>query len=208
MRTYPGLVHANGNLLCSVDWETTGRRPGYHEIIQVAVVPLDNDLRPLAGVRPFYQNIRPQYPERAQRIAMKTNGLSLELLMQHAPDAGKVADLLREWFEGLDLPQSKNLLPMAHNWAFESAFATDWLGEDEMSALFHAHVRDSMALAVAVNDVCAFHGERIPFPSVSLQSLCKRLGIENLTPHDALSDAIAGAGVYRSLIQKLTDLSV
>jgi DNA polymerase III epsilon subunit-like protein len=208
MRTYPGLVHANGNLLCSVDWETTGRRPGYHEIIQVAFVPLDSEFRPLAGVRPFYQNIKPQFPERAQKMAMKINGLSLEQLMQHAPDAGKVADLLREWFEDLDLPVSKCLMPLAHNWSFESAFATAWLGEDEMSAIFHAHFRDSQALATHVNDVCAFHGERIPFPSVSLHALCKYLGVENLTPHDALSDAIAGAGVYRSLIQMLIDLSV
>lgn len=208
MRTYPGLVHANGNLLCSVACETTGRRPGYHEIVQVAIVPLDNDFRPLAGVRPFYQNVQPQHPERAQRIAMKANGLSLELLVQHAPDAGKVADLLHEWFEALDLPQTKCLMPMAHDWAVKSAFATAWLGEKEMSALFHTDARDSMRVAVAVNDVCAFHGERIPFPSVSLHSLCKRLGVENLTPHDALSDAIAGAGVYRSLIQRLTEISV
>ena len=27
---YSGLVHINGNLLASVDLETTGRRPGYH----------------------------------------------------------------------------------------------------------------------------------------------------------------------------------
>jgi DNA polymerase III epsilon subunit-like protein len=58
-KTYGGLVHLNGNLLASVDLETTGKRAGYHEPIQIAVVPLNSDLRPLDGVRPFYSTIKP-----------------------------------------------------------------------------------------------------------------------------------------------------
>ena len=61
---YPGLVHLNGCLMAAVDLETTGTRPGYHEIIQIAVVPLDSDFRPLADVRPFYTLVKPEYPER------------------------------------------------------------------------------------------------------------------------------------------------
>ena len=40
------IQHLNGNLLCSVDTETTGLRAGYHELIQLGVVPLDGDLKP------------------------------------------------------------------------------------------------------------------------------------------------------------------
>ena len=61
---YPGLVHLNGCLMAAVDLETTGTRPGYHEIIQIAVVPLDSDFKPLADVRPFYTLVKPNHPER------------------------------------------------------------------------------------------------------------------------------------------------
>lgn len=199
-RIYSGLVHLNGNLLVSVDLETTGRRPGYHEIIQIAVVPLDSDLRPLEGVRPFYQNLKPFFPERAEKRAGYVHGISLESLMLHAPHPDKVADLLREWWERLDLPAGKTLVPLAHNWAFESAFLTAWLGLEEKQALFHGHARDAMLLALTTNDRAAFLGEKTPFNSVSLVSLCRKLGVFNPTPHDALCDAIAEAEVYRSLV--------
>jgi hypothetical protein len=54
VKVYPGLVHLNGHLLAAIDLETTGTRPGYHEIIQIACVPLDSDIKPLAGATPFY----------------------------------------------------------------------------------------------------------------------------------------------------------
>ncbi|MBN2022375.1 MAG: hypothetical protein JW809_06230 [Pirellulales bacterium] len=46
-----GLVHLNGNLLASIDLETTGLQAGHHEPIQIAVVPLNSGIRPLEGAR-------------------------------------------------------------------------------------------------------------------------------------------------------------
>ena len=51
---YSALPHLNGNLLASVDVETTGRRAGWHEIVQIGIRPLNADIRPLEGVTPFY----------------------------------------------------------------------------------------------------------------------------------------------------------
>ena len=45
VKVYSGLVHLNGNLMAAVDLETTGTQPGYHEIIQIAVVPLDSEFQ-------------------------------------------------------------------------------------------------------------------------------------------------------------------
>ncbi len=199
-KTYSGLVHLNGHLLASVDVETTGRRPGYHEIIQIAVVPLNSDLRPLDGVRPFYHNVKPIFPERAETRASYVHGIKIEELILHAPEPGKVADLLREWWEKLDLPAGKTLVPLAHNWAFESSFLTAWLGIDEKGTLFHSHARDAMLLALTMNDRAAFAGEKAPFNGVGLESLCRKFNVANPSPHDALCDALAEAEVYRSLI--------
>lgn len=200
MKTYPGLVHLNGNLLASVDLETTGRRPGYHEPVEIAIVPLDSDIRPLEGVRPFYTTIRPEHPERADSGAMAVHKLSMSDLLTHAPSSGRVVDMLVEWWQRLDLPISKNLVPLAHNWAFEAGFLKAWLGVDMVDELFHPHARDAMLYALALNDRAAFQGEPVPFSRVGLQALCRKYNVNNPNPHDALCDAIAEAQVYRSML--------
>ncbi len=195
-----GLVHINGALLASIDFETTGLRAGYHEIIQIAIVPLNADLRPSPDLRPFYHNIAPEFPERADARSGKVHGLDLDWMMANAPSKDRVADLLVDWNENLDLPVNRSIIPLAHNWAFESAHGKAWLGDELFSHLFHSHARDGMLLAVSMNDRAAFLGLPVPFPYVGLNALCDQFGIVNEKAHDALSDARAEAEVYRSLL--------
>jgi DNA polymerase III epsilon subunit-like protein len=200
-KTYPGLLHLNGNLLCSVDLETTGRQPGWHEICQIACVPLGPDLKPSPTLHPFYTEIKPNFPERAEKQAMCKHGIPMERLLLDAPEQDKVKDLFVEWFESLDLPFKRSLVPMAHNWAFESSWLKEWLGITLFDELWFSHARDGMLLAIAINDKAAMKGEALPFNRVGLGSLCNKFNIVNINAHDALSDAIAEAEVYRALLQ-------
>ena len=201
MQTYPGLLHLNGNLLVSVDLETTGRQPGYHEIIQIACVPLGPDLKPSPRLAPFYTEIKPDFPERVEPQAMFKHHISLEQLLLHSPSQDKVRDLFVEWFERLDLPFKKSLVPMAHNWAFEASFLKAWMGIPLFEEMWFSLARDGMLLAIAINDKAAFRGETIPFSKVGLGSLCNKFNIVNANAHDALADALAEAEVYRALLQ-------
>lgn len=187
--------------MAAIDFETTGRRPGYSEIIQIAILPLDADFRPLDSVRPFYINIKPAHPERAERGAFNVHGLDIDMLLLHAPEQDRAVDLLYEWFNRLDLPQNKVIVPLAHNWAFESAFLKGWLGPDMVDQMFHSHARDSMLLAIALNDRAYTLGEKLPFSRVSLPALCAQLGVTNDNAHDALADCKATAEVYRRLLR-------
>lgn len=195
------MPHLNGNVLAAIDFETTGTKPGYHEPIQIAVVPLNSDVRPLEGVRPFYTNIRPLHPERAERLASLRHGLDVEELALTALHPDRVADLLIEWWEDLELPFQKSLVPLAHNWAFENSFLKAWLGPELTDRLFFSHARDAMTYALSLNDKSFVAGEKAPFNQVSLGSLCNRFGVVNERPHDALSDCLAEAEVYRHLLR-------
>lgn len=201
IQTYSGLVHLNGNLLCSVDFETTGRAAGYHEPIQIAVVPLDSNLCPIDGLSPFYTTIMPLHPERAEKQAGYVHGIPLSELLVDSPTPDKVQDMLIEWYERLELPFGKTIVPLAHNWAFESKFLQAWLGVDLADRLFHSHARDAMLYAVSLNDRAAFLGLSPPFNSVGLESLCRKFKIINQQSHDALCDALAEAEVYKALLQ-------
>jgi len=195
-----GLVTLNGNMLVAVDVETTGRLSGYHEIIQIAVVPLSSELTPLPNVQPFYMNIAPSFPHRAEKNAQSIHGLDLETLQAECPDSWKAADLFDEWFTRLSLPFSRQLVPLAHNWAFERGFLAHWLGLESLGQFFHPHPRDSMLLAISINDAAAFHGLPIPFNYVGLGAMCKKFGIEIGQAHDALADALAEAKLYKALL--------
>ena len=198
---YPGLVHLNGCLMAAVDLETTGTRPGWHEIVQIAVVPLDSDFKPLAAVRPFYTLVKPEHPERESEAAKQKHKIPMSELLLHAPEATRVADWLFDWFLALKLPFKKCLVPLAHNWAFESSFLKAWLGVEQTDLIFHSHARDGMLYAIALNDKAAFAGEPVPFPRVGLGPMCAKLGIVNTNPHDALADCLAEAEVYHTLLR-------
>jgi DNA polymerase III epsilon subunit-like protein len=187
--------------MAAIDFETTGLIAGWHEIIQIAVVPLDADLRPNKDIRPFYQNLAPKFPERQELGGAGTiHGLDLNNLILNAPSSEKVADLLVDWWERLDLPAQKCLVPLAHNWAFESSFGKAWLGDALFNEMFHSHARDGMLLAGSLNDRAAFAGEPVPYALVGLISLAEHFGIVHDNPHDALNDCVAEAEVYRSLL--------
>jgi DNA polymerase III epsilon subunit-like protein len=199
MKTYSSLVSCNGNLLSAIDLETTGVQPGYHEIVQIAIVPLNSDIRPNNDLPIFYTNMRPNYPERAARAAIAKHGINIESLMLEAPPPEKVEDMLVDWFNHLDLPFGRLIVPLAHNWAFESAFLKAWLGVDMTDKIFSGLARDSMLTAIHLNDRAAFAGEPEPFNRVSLFAVTKKFGIVNTHAHDALADCYAGAEAYRCM---------
>lgn len=197
------LLNLNGDMMAAVDVETTGRLAGWHEIIQIAVLPLDSELEPSKIYKPFYIHLCPKEPERAEKGALKVNGLDLDWLLVNGLDADLAADRFVEWFQALDLPFGKRLCPLAHNWAFERGFLTAWLGIDMHDSIWHPHSRDSQRAATLLNDAAAYHGKQIPFGSVSQRSLCKKFSITNANEHDALADCIACAKLYRAFVRGL-----
>jgi DNA polymerase III epsilon subunit-like protein len=193
------MITFNYNVLAAYDVETTGETPGYHEIVQCAIVPLDRNLDPM-DVSPFNMMMRPDHPERAVKDAMRCHGISMERLMIH-PDKAQVADCLHEWFRSLKLPFDKRLISLTQNGLFDVPFMKAWLGERSYHDYFCFNGRDTMQYALSLNDTAAWKNQPIPFNGVGLKPLAKRLGVVLDNHHDALADALACARVYREMLR-------
>jgi len=187
------------NILAALDVETTGLQAGYHDLVQVAIVPLDDNLDPM-DVSPFYMDIKPNHPERADPEAMKVNGLDMEYLLTCPTDI-QVAQCLDEWFRGLNLPMYKKMIYLTQNAPFDIAYMKEWLGISGFEKYFHRRGRDTMFYALGKNDEAAWKNQPIPFKYVGLNHLADALGVQLDNHHDALADCVATAKVYRELLR-------
>lgn len=201
-KLYSTMTHTRGHVFAAVDLETTGLEPGYHEIIEIAVVPLNSNLEIMTEARGFCTIMRPFHPERADAHAADTH--CIEEALDHGLHPDKVADLLVDWFDSLKLPGNLNLIPLAHNWSsFESPFLDAWLGREMKKHVFHWLPRDTMLLANSINDRAALNAESPPFQNVGLTALCSQLDIPHDMAHRALPDALATVEVYKTLLKRL-----
>lgn len=195
--TQSAMQHLNGNIICAVDVETTGFKVGYHDIWQIAVLPLDADMVPNKSLMPFYMDMALRFPDHVDPKAVKLTKVDFARRMQRAHNCWDVADLFDEWFQRLELPTYKKICPLAQNWPFDKSFIKEWLGDETFEQLFSPHYRDTMTAALFENDVAGFRHEKVPYSKVNLAYLGSTLKVKNEKHHDALQDCITTAEIYR-----------
>lgn len=195
-------VHLNGNLLCAIDTETTGLNFVQNEILQLCILPLGPDLKPSQEYRPFELKIKPEKLDTADPQADRINRGLLQAAMTDGIERWTAVDFLSDWFKKLKLPEKKKIVPLGCNYSFDRDFLLDFVGGPlSYEEYFRNDYRDVMLTALAINDMCDFHSERIPFPKYGLTYLCSCLGVEHRNRHDAVGDCIATAEVYRRLMR-------
>lgn len=211
------MRHLNGNLLAVIDTETTGSKPRFNDIIEVAVLVLDKNLKPAEGIRPFTLDLIPKRLENIDLEALRIQRKTLDDLVKEKvcnkrerivrtatrgidPDLG--ADLFKDWWDKLRLAPFKRIMPIACNWAFDREFLIDWLGEDAFQYYFDPRYRDVMSMTLYDNDVSDWRGEPFEYAKNNLQYICTTLKIERTQQHTALDDCVATAEAYRKIIQR------
>lgn len=188
------MKHLNGNLLAAVDVETTGSDPFKYEVIQIAVVPQDRE------IEPFISLIQPENPEVFDPYAMRSHGLRIDELVAHGVPRMQVCDDLLDWFGNIGLPHRRRIIPVSHNWAFESQFLSRLLGPKTKEEIFSSIARDTMLMANYIKDRAAYLGVPVPFDKVSLGELCNQFKIVNEKAHDAFYDCVAELELYECLL--------
>ena len=157
---------------------------------------------------PFYIEIVPDHPERADPKAMQINKMNFAIIGQRGHHPDKARDLLEEWIEKKLKPgftkfgNPKKILPLGQNYPFDMSFMKAWLGNETYNDLFHYSYRDTKVVANFLNDRAGMHVEKVPFAKTSLGSMAKKLDVELVNAHDALADCQATAEIYRRLLQQ------
>lgn len=199
------LVHLNNHQLVAIDTETTGLDFMRHEIIQIAVIPLNNLLEPETSMPLFDMKIKPLRRDTIDPKAMSVNQTTMQDILDTGLDPSAVRDLFELWFTKLRLGETKKLVPLAKNWPFDKPFLEVFFGHASFHDYFHGHYRDVEAGASFRNDYSDFHAEQTPFPKMGLQDMARRLDIpfiENRC-HDAVYDAYLTSKVYKKMIMEL-----
>lgn len=196
------MQNLNGHQLCAIDVETTGCDPRKHDVIQIAIIPLRNDITPSKEYLPFIMDIIPQRPENIDSEAMRINRMRLCDIMLQGMDSFRAVDLFLEWHEKLKLGYNKRIMALGCNYPFDRAFLMEWLGVATYNLCFDSVHRDVQTVATFLNDRAGWNGMDFPYPKVNLSYLCTQLKIEYVRKHEALEDARVTAEVYRRMIQE------
>jgi len=185
--------------LAFIDVETTGLSYQKHEVIDVAVVFLVEDLRsdapwtrllhrhgPLAV---WHTKVRPERIEDAESKALEVNGYRPEEWAD-APPVSEIVDTL----EALLTRSGADPIIVGHNVSFDKDFLNATLQRAGRSQQVSYHMVDTVTL-------CYEHLVPCGLSSLSLDSVRRFLGISTEGSHAALKDALDALTVYTRLVR-------
>ena len=196
------MNHLNNDVLCVVKCRTTGPTPGFHDLIEIALLPLNFKLEPSATEYPFSTYIRPKHPERADAKVMKDNRLKIPYVIVNGLDPFQAADALDDWFNLFQLKYGKKIQVLAYDWAIDRPFILEWLGLRSFDRLFGDHVRDIATVALYENDCADIENRRHPYPKLNIQYLSNQLNVSKRLSHQALAYGQLTAEIYRRMVYK------
>lgn len=180
-------------ITAAIDIETTGLSPQWHDIIEIAIQPLDVDFSLSSAIPPFIARIRARRPQNAHPKAMEINGLDLNGGEEYSDVLKRLGAWLAEY--GIE-----RISILGHNVDFDRAFIEAQMPE-LAAKMGHRDIRDSQRLARAFNDLVIMKTGKPAFENLGLVALREALGIEGSQAHRALDDAVDSAKVYKVLLE-------
>ena len=141
------VENPEGWLLAFVDVETTGLRPGYHEVIDIGVVLSDLDGHELDRL---FLRIMPEHPERVSQGAIAVNAFSVERWKKLNALSQKIAVDSLIAFHRTHAGE-KHVLMVAYNSHFDAAFLDHLFRSTQHSwrDLYYYYVLDIPSMAWA-----------------------------------------------------------
>lgn len=200
------MQHLNCHQMCAIHITTTGPDPSYHELLQIAIVPLDSTLKPRQDTLPFFFNLKPDFPERIDKKYFDGPQQNLMDILRTSYPRDQAIDILEQWVdEKLHLPFTKwgtrkKIVPLGY--LLNTAFIVGWLGHTGYNEIFHHEQRDLLAAAAFLNEQASFHAEKVPFSKLKLSWLAYTLNVSMDYHRDPLIRCTIIAECYRRMVSK------
>lgn len=184
-------------MICSIDTETGGLLPYYHEVLDICILPLLDDFSVNDAVQPFQVAIRPQFFDRLDPKALEVNGHTVEELQKRDITRETATNMFKEWF--VTVMRKVKIEPLGWNWTFDRMMLQATFKGIDFNQFFFYRVRDGQNVAMYLNDRHRLLGNAVPFKSTALTGVASALELDYPAQHSALGDAMMAAKVYRKL---------
>ena len=183
---------------CAIDTETTGLLPFYHEVCDLCILPLTDTFEPATYVNPFYVEVRPEFPDRIEKDALRANGHTVEELMARTITREIAVNMFVSWY-GQTIPRGQKIEPLAHNFYFDRSFLTMIFKGLNLNNYIFYRARDTQRVIEYLNDRSRIHVVHPPFESSALSKVAAQLGLDTSHAHSAMGDCLLCSAVYRKL---------
>jgi DNA polymerase-3 subunit epsilon len=172
--------------LLFVDTETTGLDPTKHELLEVAAIRCSPD--GLNIISTYEAKLKPLHIETAEKKALEVNKYSAEEWTDEKCTPPEiVVDNLQK--------MAGNTVLIGHNVSFDEGFLSPLFTRLGMKVPWGYHKVDTVALAWPLFLYT-------PAEGVSLEKVCRFLGVERMPTHRAADDAAACRQIYLKLVAK------
>lgn len=193
-------------VVCAVDIETTGLDWSRHQILHVAIVPLDQSFS-ICFDKIFDIRIR------AGRGEIDPKAMEIHKLNPY--NGIDEFEFPLELKRKMSLAGIEKIEPLGCYYdCFDRPFLAEAIDRQQVGTymdLFSCKSRDVMKLAQAINDRYTASGQPSMFSSytgldgkshsgMSLSDICRTLEIAHSWPHNAVEDAVATARAYKALL--------
>jgi len=192
------MKHFNSNKLCIVLTKFTGPDPTFHEMSEIAVIPIGN-LVVDDTIVPF--NVKINVNKKG-----KLTEQEYDECRKYGFDTFTSYELFDNWYKKLGLKFNKRIMPISYEWAIHRAYVANWLGYADHVPLYNDYFshwyRDLMPIGLYWNDLAELNNEYIPFSVVRLKYLGNKLGVPLPRSSTLLDLAYYIAEIY----EKITSL--
>lgn len=192
-----GPEHTNNNVVCAIDIRVGGLDPSCCDVLEICFVPLNHSFKVSGDFGLFHTLIRPSWP-----VDKKIAKLSEDTLKEHraAPDAVTALDMFETWFQQMNLPRHKKIMPLVWNWMDIQPYLKIWLTGSYFTDFIHESVRDCLPLLNYVNDRCSIMGEEVPYKHPTFGQLVCRSDVELLERNSLMANCKALSDAYRVIL--------
>jgi DNA polymerase III alpha subunit (gram-positive type) len=182
-------------LRAAVDSETTGLAKGRDEIIEIAVIPFDEQYNPIGRFCTLIKPLRGVNP-----AALAVNKIT-ESMLAGAPTPLQVRSAFMDWKYNILGDEKIELL--GHNvTGFDRPFLDYFFTPDVTQELFSHRADDTMVLSRALKQAGLLPGLK----SCGLIELVKYFNIVVVNEHRAYDDALASLMIWKHLLSILSNI--